>query len=222
MAFTFLQAVNKTLKRVRVVHGDAGELTSFVDTARQENIDIARDIWNELIHELFNLNIFSRGAEIGQFVLVTDIREYDLEPNFEQMASDIIRNESETWFLKPYRGGYLQMWEDQIDPSDFEGQPRAWSINPSSNMIRVDTTPKADQNGDIYKYLYNRRLFLDDTGDAFPFSDTVVDSLVPATAEMWKRARDKDFDAGLMGLSFNRAVSYLTQARPKNTYGRHA
>lgn len=221
MAYTFLQAVNKTLKKVNVIHGDAGELETFVDTARQQNIDIAKDIWNELIHELFTLELFSRGSREGQFVIVTDIREYDLESDFEQMASDIIRNESESWFLKPYKGGYLQLWNDQIDPSDYQGQPLAWAINPSSSKIRIDRDPTSTENGDIYKYLYVRRLSLQDESDVFPFSDTVVDSLTPATAEMWKRDRSKDFDKGLMGLSFNRAVSYLTQARPKTEYGRH-
>lgn len=222
MALTFLQAVNKTLKRVGVVHGDAGELTNFVDTARQENIDITIDIWNDLIQQLYTLELFSKGTEVGQFILVADVREYDLEPDFEQMASEIIRNESSTWFLKPYPGGYLKMWEDQIDPSDFEGQPLSWAINTSTNLIRVSSTPTANQSGDIYKYLYHKRLSLEGTGDTFPFSDTVVDSLVGATAEMYRRDRDKEFSQSLLRLSFNRAISYLTQARPKTTYGRHA
>lgn len=221
MAYTFLQAVNETLKLVGVIHGDAGELTSFVDTARQQNIDIARRKWNEQIQELFNLELFSRGTSEGQFVIVTDQREYDTESDFEQVAANVIRNEDKAWFLVPYKGGYVQMWDDQIDPSDFEGQPLAWAINTTSDKIRLDRTPTSTENGDVYKYLYIRRLFMENTGDLFPFSDTVVDALVQSTAEMWRRARSKDFDAGLMGASFNRAVSYLTQARPKTDYGRH-
>lgn len=224
MAFTFLQAVNETLKRVGVIHGDAGELTNFVDTARQQNIDVARSIWNEIIHELFTMELFSRGVREGQFVLVTDIREYDLEPDFEIMAADIIRNESETRILTPYQGGYVQLWGDQPDPADFTGQPLYWAINPTSNMIRVDVTPKSSENGDIYKYLYMKRIFLSAVGDTFPFSDTVVDSLIPATAQIWERDRKgrKFFDRQLFRASFNRAVFYLTQSRPRTTYGRHA
>ena len=222
MAYTFLQAVNETLKLVKVIHGDAGELTSFVDTSRQENIDIARRVWNELIHQLYTLELFSRGARTGQFVIATGVREYDIEPDFEAMASDAIRNEAKYWKLDPYKGGYIQMWDDQVDPSNYSGQPLAWAINPESDKIRIDRDPTSTENGDIYKYLYYKRLYMQDEGDVFPFSDTVVDSLIRSSAEMWKRDREKDFDAGMMGASFNRAVSYLTQARPKSMYGRHA
>jgi len=51
----YLVAVNDTLRRVGVIAGDAGELTTFTDTARQREIDIVTQAWNEVCHELYDL-----------------------------------------------------------------------------------------------------------------------------------------------------------------------
>ena len=59
MAYTFLNAVNIVLKRVSAIKGDAGELTSFVDTARQIDIDQARLAWNDLIQSFYSQGLFS-------------------------------------------------------------------------------------------------------------------------------------------------------------------
>ena len=61
MAITFLAAINASLKRVRVIQGDAGELATstvtstatgltatgaFVDSGRQVQIDLMIMMWN--------------------------------------------------------------------------------------------------------------------------------------------------------------------------------
>ena len=54
MAYTLLDAVNLSLKRVRVIQGDAGVLTTLTDSARQADIDIMIQAWNEIISDLYN------------------------------------------------------------------------------------------------------------------------------------------------------------------------
>ena len=73
MAVTFLQAVNETLKRVRVIQGDAGELVTstiastatgavatgaFTDSGRQTEIDLAIQLWQEGLHEIYAMGLF--------------------------------------------------------------------------------------------------------------------------------------------------------------------
>ena len=48
MAYTLLNAVNLTLKRVRIIQGDVGELTSLTDSGRQADVDIMVQAWNEV------------------------------------------------------------------------------------------------------------------------------------------------------------------------------
>ncbi|KKK67927.1 hypothetical protein LCGC14_2949200 [marine sediment metagenome] len=41
MPYSFLEATNETLKRTGDIAGDAGDLTSFTDSARQTTVDVA-------------------------------------------------------------------------------------------------------------------------------------------------------------------------------------
>ena len=219
MAFTFLQAVNKVLRRVGNIQGDAGELTTFTDSAKQTDIDVCKDVWNELIHEYYSRGLFSKGTDEGQFALATDTREYPLEATFEIMAADELTNASSNYILRPYPGGWEQMRKDQPDPTDFTGQPMFWVINSTTGDLRIDTDPTSTQSGDIYKYIFTRRISLSNTTDLFPFSDTVVDSAVGAVKELWRRERIQKFDNSLFKVSFNRGIDYLLQTRPKKRYG---
>lgn len=219
MAYTFLQAVNIVLKRGGAIKGDAGELASFVDTARQIDIDQARLAWNDLIQSFYAKGLFSQGVSEDIFTLVDDQREYDLASDFEIMGAKNIRNEPNGWTIIPYRDGYENMWDQQTDPSDFNGQPNFYAINPQNSKIRIDTNPETEQVGDVYKYLYIKRIFLTSITDTFSFSDTVVDLASIAVTEMWKRYRQKEFDAGIEKQGRADAMAYLTQNRTRKKYG---
>lgn len=220
MAYTFLDAVNDVLKRVGSIKGDAGELSSFTESARQRDIDIAILAWNDMIHDLFTLGLFSKGSAESTFVLADGVREYDLATDFEMFAADNIREETKQYLLSPYPDGYESMWDNQIKPDNFSGQPNSYAINTSNGKIRINTTPQTEQVGDTLKYLYMKRLSLSIITDVFPFSDTVVDMLGIAVAELWtgyiKGERNVDSQAFKNGRS--RAISYLTQDRDSDRY----
>jgi len=225
MAYTFLQATNAVLKRVGEVAGDAGAITSFTDTTLQRAIDVALQIWNETLHELFIRGSFSQETATGTITIVTGTREYSLASDFEEFSGDswdtrVLVNANDTFAIHEYPGGYQKMFADQPDPSDFTGQPRAWAINTSNGTLRLDTTPTSDQNGDVYSYLYDKRISLTATTDTFPVSDTVVDSLVPVVSELWhidmaKTARDPvSANAG-----FKRALLLARKTKARTRYG---
>lgn len=219
MAYTFLQAVNIVLKRGGAIKGDAGELASFVDTARQIDIDQARLAWNDLIQSFYSQGLFSQGVSEDTIVLVLGQREYDLAADFETWGAKVMREETDNLIMLPYRGGYEAMWNEQIDPSDFTGQPNAYAINPQNSKVRIDTDPQTEQVGDTYKYLYKKRLFLSAITDTFAFSDTVVDLASIAVTEMWKRYRQKKFDKSIEKKGRADAMAYLTQDKMRKQYG---
>lgn len=233
--YNFLDAVNKTLKRVGVIQGDTGALTDFTEAAHQTDIDVAMDVWNELIHELYSRGLFKGEIAQGTITLLTStttattagqgpgVREYSLATDFERMAGTsretrVLSNAAKGLQMGEYPGGYERMIADQTTASDYAGQSNRFAISPITGNIRIEADPQSGQSSDAYTYLYDKRLFMSATGDTFPFSDTVVDSLNPAAAQLWKRDRKKEFDAELFNKGFNRAMAYLTQTQPRNRY----
>lgn len=227
MAYTFETAVSNTLKRVGVIQGDSGALTSFTDSARQTDIDVAIQVWNEMMQELYDQSLIDHGGlATGLITLTTGTggREYSLATDFEKFSGgDVLLRSTngDNWQIVEYPGGYVQMVNDQITATEYRGQPTRAVINPTNGKLRLDTDPGNDESGDTYGYLYEKRISLTATGDTFPFSDTVVDALLPAVSLKWKRERhNEDFTEREFNKSFSRASSFLTKRQPSTQYGR--
>lgn len=225
MAKTFLQAVNATLKRVRIIQGDAGNLTSFTDSTRQNDIDLVIQLWNEVIHKMYGQGLFAKGTAVDSITLAddsgnTDRTEYSLASDFEEFANNIMVDQTNNRSMTPYPGGYSQMFVDQGNPTNHTGFPRHYSVNPSTGDLSVSTHPQ--ESGSIYKYMYKKRISVDAITDVFPFSDTVVDSLVPVVAWMYRRDKQIDFDQASLDREYNIAVSMLNPLPNSTRYGRRS
>ena len=224
MAYSALNAVNILLKRVGVVAGDAGDITSFTDTEHQREIDIALQVWNEILDEAYSSGVFEGEVDVVTITLAADTREYSVPSDFEKFTSiAVFINANDSNRLHPYRGGYQRMYVDQPDPTDQTGQPHRYVINPQNSKVRVDTTPTSGEAGDVYTALYEKRINLSATGDTFPCSDDAVDSLIPSVAEIWRAVINRDSREGAYPrAAFARALKTIRQGQTKKSYGRHA
>ncbi len=85
MAYTLLNAVNATLKRVKIISGVSGELTLLTDTARQQYIDTALQVWNEILHEIYSRTEepYPLDSAESTITLMTGTREYNLPSDLE-------------------------------------------------------------------------------------------------------------------------------------------
>ena len=242
MAVQFIQAVNATLKRVRVIQGDAGELgtstvtstatgliatDAFTDSGRQVQIDLAIQLWQEATHEVQRLGLYASFAASATLVLVADQREYSTPIDFEGMAGltnedRVLRGATTLFILHEYHGGYARMLRDQPNATDFTGDPQAWARSPVNGNIRIDREPTAQQDGDTYNYLYNKRVALTSTMATvdLPYSNSVADALVPVVAEAWNRVMKKEFDSGLFQASLTRSLEFLLGNEPRERYGK--
>jgi len=220
MAITFLAAVNDVLMRVGSIKGDAGDLTSFTESSRQRDIDTSILAWNDMIRDLYSLGLFSQGSAESLITLALADREYALPSDFEQFGPDLMREETKQYVIGPYPGGYTKLWNDQVKPSNFTGQPLHYAINPTTNEIRIDTDPGSEQVGDILKFVYTKRLALAAITDTFPFSDTVVDLLGIAVAELQKgyMKGETEINTQLFATGRSRAIAYLRQDVDKERY----
>lgn len=212
MAYTLLNAVNATLKRVKIITGVNGALTSLTDSPRQTFIDQTVQIINESIHELYSESELPQPNQSASstITLASGQREYDLPVDLEQIRYPLI-DQTHGKYIFEYPGGFEKMRVDQLIPGNFKGIPIYACINPTNDMLRLNTIPQATDAGLVYDLLYDARHSLSLAGDTFPFSDTVVDSLVPAWAERWKREQRNAFDKEAHDEAFGRAMRYLNQ-----------
>ncbi len=221
---TFLSAVNQTLKRASVIQGSTAELTSFTGHANQTDIDLMLDSWNEVIADLYTLDVLKEEIAEGSFTISTSGtdsgREYSVPAGFIRMRGDPI-NQENSFILRHFDGGFDAMREQRMDPDDFTGQPSFWVISPVSDNIRIDTTPTSDENGDVYGYTYDQRVNLAATTDTFPIDDAVVDVLQNAVWQWWvlKRKSAADFNEALYSRSMVNATHMLRDGPPKRMYG---
>lgn len=242
MAIKFLQAVNATLKRVRVIQGDDGELATstvfstatgliatgaFEDSGRQLQIDLMIQVWNEAIHEVYNLGIFASGVSTATISLQADTREYAVPGDFERFAGNdrderVMRGATTGLIIREYPGGYARMLADQPVASDYKGQPEHWARSPESGNIRFDRDPTTGEQDDLYNFLYHKRISRTSTmaTDTMPFSDTVADALVPVVAEGWKAVMQDKFSSNVFRASLARSLQTLTASSPRVRYGK--
>lgn len=218
MAKTLLQSVNEILKRVGMIQGDDGELTSLTSTARQRSIDIAVQVINEGLDELYSIVSVPHPKEQAEntVTLVASTRSYSLASDLVALRWPMI-DKTNTQYLYEYAGGYNQILFD--DPGqDDTGLPRFATISPVNGNLHLDRAPTSIEDGRIYTYQYDKDLELTVAGDTVPFDNPVFRGMVPVWAQLWKRDQYREFDTDLFRLGIGRAARLLTQQQARTNY----
>ncbi len=225
MAYTLLNAVNASLKRVNIIGGDINELTSFTDPGRQNHIDVMLQVWNAVVHELFRLTNEALPSEVGTANLtLAGQREYTIAAAGDIVASDfeLIRwpliDETNGQWITEYTGGWDAMRIDQLQPGEWTGLPNFAVISPENGSLRLDRTPTGDDIGKVYVMKYDKRFNLTLITDTFPFSDSVVDGLTDTASEVWNFIKKGTISDGLRKASFARAAYYLRKRQPTSKW----
>lgn len=212
MAYTLLNAVNLVLKRAKVISGINGALTSLTDSPRQPYIDVVTQVINESIHELYSESELPQPNQsaTSNITLVNGTREYTLPSDLEQIRYPL-QDTTNGKYIWEYPGGYEQMRKDQNIASVYTGLPFLATINPTNDKLRMNVQPTSNENGLVYELLYDKRHSLSAASDTFPFSDTVVDSLVECWTQDWQRESRRTFDPDARAKAFGKAMRYLNQ-----------
>ncbi len=215
---TLLQAVNEILKRVGLIAGDAGALTSLTDSARQNAIDVAIQVINEGIDEVYstsNIPLPSEQAE-SFITIATNTRTYTLASDMSQMRWPMV-DKNNGIFIQEYPGGYNQMLV--ADPRQaFTGLPIWAAIRPTDGVLYTFSTPGSADNGKIYTYQYDKNIQLTLATDLMPFGNPVFRAMVPAWAMLWKRDQRNEFDQGLFRSDVGRASRLLTLKQQRSSW----
>lgn len=218
MAKTLLNGCNEILKRVGLIAGDAGALTTITDSARQPAIDTAIQVINEAISELYTVSEKPMPSEQVEatVTLATGTRAYTLATALVQMRWPMI-DKTNTQFIYRYPGTYNDMLLNDPEQDD-TGLPMYGTIRPTDGKLFLDRAPTSVENGRVYTYQYDKDLVLDEAADTMPFSDAVFRSMVPVWVQLWKRDKRKEFDQGIFSASIGAASRMLTQQQPRNSY----
>ena len=233
ISYTYLNAVNAQLRRNRVIQGDSQQLATstvtstatgltatgaFTDSQRQAEVDISRQLWNEVAHELYTLGGFAPEMATATMLLVANTREYTMPSDFERFAG-IFRGATRTAVISEYPGGYGQMLQDQAGlASQWQGDPNFFAISPVTvGTIRLDTEGTATWT---YNVLYEKRIALSSATDLMPWSDTITDSLVPFVANAFERIfKKQNLDEDWARMGAIRALEQAGQAQRRTRWG---
>lgn len=218
MAKTLLDGVNEVFKRANLIAGDAAALTTLTDSARQHPIDIAIQVINEGIDELYSSSHLSMPNEQAQstITLATGTREYSLATDLVELLFPLI-DRANTQFIAKFPGTYNDMLE--LDPEqDDTGLPWWAIINPVDGKLYMNVIPTAAENGKVYYYQYERDLSLALATDAMPFNNAVFRAMVPAWTELYKKGMRQDFDGDIFKLSIGRASRFLSEVESRQSY----
>jgi hypothetical protein len=201
-----------------VIAGDAGALVSLTDSARQRPIDIAVQVINEGIDELYTTSqvpLPNEQAE-GTVVLLLNTRNYTLASGLVQLRWPMI-DKTNTQFLYEYPGGYNAMLLGDPEQDD-TGLPYYGAIRPTDGALYLDRAPTSVEVGRTYTYQYDKDVVLSLATDTVPFKDEVFRAMVPAWAQLWKRDMRQEFDGDLYRMNLGRAARVLTQRQPRTDY----
>lgn len=227
---TLLELINKALKRVALIKGEAGELTSLTDPPRQIEIDIMVQAVNEVFTDLMNMGCFPLEAAEGKFTLSTDKREYNLPSDFEAFITRPLDevNGLQMW---PYRnirgqahlsppgpGDYVAMREFQLQPDAYSGQPYFYAINPENGKLRLDYAPTSGLAGRVYRFTYRKTLEKTAAADELNMTNETLNKLMPAIKEVWNRERKEKFDQPVYFNALAGAARHLTKTEPRRYY----
>jgi hypothetical protein len=218
MAHTLLDCVNEVLKRVGMIQGDDGELTSLTNSARQRSIDIAVQVVNEGIDELYSTSEVPqpKGQAESTITLATSTRSYSLATDLMRLRWPMI-DKTNTQFLYEYSGGYNDLL--LLDPEqDDTGLPLYGALSPTDGLLYLDRAPTSDNTGRIYTYQYDKDLELAVLTDTVPFGNPVFRAMVPAWVQLWKREQNAEFDGDLFKVNIGRAARLLAAQQVRTSY----
>lgn len=218
MAKTLLNGVNEVLTRVGIIAGDAGALASLTDSPRQVAIDVAKQVINEGIIDLYTTSAMAMPNEQASstITLATGTRAYSLASDLVQLRWPFI-DRTNNQYLSEFPGGYNKML--LADPEqDDTGLPHWAAIRPTDGLLFLDRAPNSEDNGKVYTYQYDKLLNLTTAAATVPFNDAVFAKMVPVWAQLWRRERQNNFDASLYRINLGTASALLSQKQARTSY----
>lgn len=219
---TLLDGTNEVLKKLQLIQGDSGLLTTLSDPPRQTFVDKIVQGWNEVVDELYSTadKPLPKALAENTITLATDDRDYALQSDLVELFigknGEIALDETNGRHI--WHRDYMTIVSEQFQPGNWTGTPLFGGIRPSDGELYLDRIPTANENGLIYKYRYLKDVSVSAATDVFPFTDAVFRALVPAVAEYVRIPEERDFNAGVFATNLGRAARLLNQVSRRRSW----
>lgn len=212
---TLLDGVNEVLKKVGVIVTD---LTGLTQTARQRDINLAVQSWNEVQDDLYTTTDepFTDEQAEGTITLTTGTRTYSLAADLLQLRWPLI-DKTNAQVIVRHPGGYNAILEGDLEQDD-TGLAISAAIRPTDGMLYLERIPTAADNGNVYTYQYDKDLGISTAAAEVPFNDAAFRAVVVAVAQVWKRERNNVFDGAAYTKAMGRASRLITQSHASDTW----
>lgn len=212
MAKTLLDGVNEVLKRVGLIQGDSGLLTTLTDSPRQTYIDLAVQLWNEAVEQLYTNSDIPLPLEMAEstITLVTGTRDYALASDLVALRWPLV-NRDKGEYIHEWRKGYHDLIVSQPQPAQWEGLATFGAISPIDGKIFLERIPTAEHNAKVFTYNYDKDISLAVAAATFPFDDIVFRAMVPVVAELWAAKKNRAGEGGTVKVNYGRASRTLTR-----------
>ena len=220
MAKTLLNAVNDVLVRASAI--DSGEvLSSLTDDSRQSYIDLAIHVVSDVIDEVYSVGNWSKPkqSKVGTVTLATGIKSYSTRSDAETIRRefDLIDETNNHVIELLGADGYWQIIRGDQEQDD-TGKPSFCAISPIDGKFLMDRAPTASENGNIYKYRYDRDFDLTDATDPLPFSGAAYRAMTGAAAQLWKLERHQDITPELYTQHLGRAARKILKLPRRHSW----
>lgn len=216
---TLLDVVNNVMRRVRLIDSQDEVLLDFDDNRLRVDVDMIIDAVNDTIRYIYDYGkIPPHVVQTGTITLSATQRGYNAPDDFHRMVSESFIDQVKGHRLCEYPGGFKQLFEDQLVPDNYQGQPLYWAISPSKN-IRLDKVPGPEFDGDEYSFLYEAQLNFVLHTDVLPMSEMTIRDMTPAIVQMYKKDSDPtSYDSNAFMSSVAMAVASLHAQPIRPTY----
>lgn len=217
---TLLNAVNEVLKRTSSIDS-GGVLSSLTDSSRQPWVDIAVQVWNEIMDELYSTAQLSKPQQLASSTisLVTSTRAYAVAADFVVFRREyhLYDSTNDHYIFMLGEGGYNSAILNDPDEDD-TGLASHAAIRPTDGKIYLNRTPTSNENGRSYTYRYDKDLELTSASDTFPFTDAVFRALVAPASELWKLEAHNEFRPEVYNWGVGRAARLLREIPPRESW----
>lgn len=176
---TFLEAVNLILRINTFISGDDDDLTSFSDTQHRASLNLAKISIKSSINELVADRLIPYEETDGNITLSSGTRLYSLPSDFVRFVGPApfflklqgaIGSDSDNQFVYEYPGGEDQLRWHVLDYRSQSGTPQWFYIsNGTSKQIGLYPVPDSDDDGNVYRFPYQKDVTVTNEGDSLPF-----------------------------------------------------
>jgi hypothetical protein len=177
---TFLDGVNRVLRNSTVISGDDDDLTSFTTTQHKASSILAQQAIQQTITDLVSDRLIPLEYVDDTIAMVDGTRVYNFPSDFVRLeGKDAIfvklddSGNAEGRVIIRYPGGEDRLKKHVLTYREQSGTP-VYYYFPSSavKQIAFYPVPNTNDDGDDYRYSYEKEVYPETEADSLPFQTT--------------------------------------------------